>query len=96
MSTRVTLYDPIVAGTRTRTSLEIWNAIGAPLEVDHVVITIEDPHGGASGLTATPSKKTKGKYAFKYIFPAAGHYVVRVFPPEVATVFLVDVDVGAK
>ncbi|MEO7097577.1 MAG: serine/threonine-protein kinase, partial [Polyangiales bacterium] len=96
MATRVTLYDPIVAGTHTRTSLEIWNAIGAPLDVDHVVITVEDPRGGASGLTATPSKKTKGKYAFKYVFPAPGHYVVRVFPPEVATVFLVDVDVGAK
>ncbi len=94
MSSRVTLYDPIVAGTRTRTALEIWNAIGAPLEVDHVVITIEDPHGGASGLTATPSKKTKGKYAFKYVFPEPGHYIVRVFPPEVATVFFVDVDVN--
>jgi serine/threonine-protein kinase len=96
MSMRVTLYDPIVAGTRTRTALEIWNAIGAPLDVDHVVVTIEDPQGGASGLTATPSKKTKGKYAFRYIFPAPGHYVVRVFPPEVSTVFLVDVDVAAK
>ena len=96
MSTRVTLSDPIVAGTRARTALEIWNAIGAPLEVDHVVITIEDPHGGARGLTATPSKKTKGKYAFEYVFPERGHYIVRVFPPEVATVFLVDVDVGAK
>lgn len=96
MSTRVTLYDPIVAGTRTRTSLEIWNAIGAPLDVDHVVVTIEDPRGGASGITATPSKKTKGKYAFKYVFPEAGHYVIRVFPPEVATVFLVEVDVASR
>ena len=96
MSARVTLDDPIVAGTGTRTSLEIWNAIGAPLDVDHVVITIEDPLGGASGLTAAPSKKTKGKYAFKHIFPAPGHYIVRVFPPEVATVFLVDVDVGSR
>jgi serine/threonine protein kinase len=96
MSTRVTLYDPIVAGTRVRTSLEIWNAIGAPLEVPQVVVTVEDPHGTAIGLTATASKKTKGKYAFKHIFPAPGHYVVRVFPPEVASVFLVDVDVVEK
>jgi hypothetical protein len=96
MTARVTLYDPIVAGTRVRTSLELWNPIGAPLEVDHVVITVEDPHGAATGLTAAHSKKTKGKYAFRHIFPVPGHYVVRVFPPEVASVFLIDVDVVAK
>ncbi len=96
MATRVTLQDPILAGTRTLTLLEIWNAIGAPLDVDHVVITIEDPNGGAGGLTATPVKNTKGKYAFKHTFPSPGHYIVRVFPPEVATVFLVDVDVAAR
>ncbi|CAN5908103.1 hypothetical protein BH11MYX3_BH11MYX3_43450 [soil metagenome] len=96
MSARVTLYDPIVARTRTRTSLEIWNAIGAPFDVPQVVVTIEDPHGGATGITATASKRTKGKYAFKYVFPAPGHYVLRVFPPEVASVFLIDVDVGAN
>lgn len=93
MSSRVTLYDPITAGTRTRTQLEIWNAIGAPLDVPQVVVTIEAPGGGATGITAPASKRTKGKYAFRYVFPAPGHYVLRVFPPEVSTVFLIDVDV---
>ena len=96
MSSRVTLFDPIVAGTRARTSLEIWNAIGAPLEVAQVVVTVTDPSGAATGLTATPSKKTKGRYAFRHIFPVPGHYVIRVFPPEVASVFLIDVDVVAR
>ena len=32
MTARATLYDPIVAGTRVRTQLELWNAIGAPLD----------------------------------------------------------------
>lgn len=96
MSSRVTLYDPIVAGTRTRTQLEIWNAIGAPLDVPQVVVTVTDPSGAATGLTATASKKSKGRYSFRHIFPAPGHYVLRVFPPEVASVFLIDVDVDAK
>ena len=96
LTARVTLYDPIVAGTQVRTAIELWNPMGAPLESDHVVITVEDPHGAATGLTAAPSKKTKGKYAFRHIFPVPGHYVVRVFPPEVASVFLIDVDVVAK
>ncbi len=93
MASRVTLYDPIAAGTRTRTQLEIWNAIGAPLDVPQVVVTIEAPGGGATGITAPASKRTKGKYAFRYVFPTPGHYVLRVFPPEVSTVFLIDVDV---
>ncbi len=94
MSARVTLYDPIIARTRTRTSLEIWNAIGAPFDVPQIVVTIEDPQGGATGITAVASRRAKGTYAFKYVFPAPGHYVLRVFPPEVASVFLIDVDVA--
>jgi len=95
-ASRVTLYDPIVAGTRTRTQLEIWNAIGAPLDAPQVVVTITDPSGAATGLTATASKKTKGRYAFRHVFPTPGHYVLRVFPPEVASVFLIDLDVIAR
>ncbi len=96
MSARVTLYDPIVARTRTRTSLEIWNAIGAPFDVPQIVVTIEDPQGGATGITATAEKRNKGTFAFDYVFPKPGHYVLRVFPPEVASMFLIDVDVEAN
>ena len=93
MSTRATLYDPIIAGTRVRTQLEIWNAIGAPLDASQVVVTIEDPQGAASGLTALASKKQKGRYSFKHVFSVPGHYVLRIFPPEAASVFTIDVDV---
>ncbi|MBA3460266.1 MAG: protein kinase [Deltaproteobacteria bacterium] len=96
LTTRVTLHDPIVAGTPVSTVIELWNPIGGPLEADHVVITVEDPHGAATGMTASPAKKSKGKYAFRHIFPVPGRYVVRVFPPEAASVFMIDVDVVSK
>ena len=95
MATRATLYDPIVAGKRVRTQFEVWNAIGAPLEVSHLVITIEDPQGGATGTTAPRSKRSPGRFAFFHVFPVAGRYTVRVFPPEATSVFTIDVDVVA-
>jgi serine/threonine-protein kinase len=93
MAARATLHDPIVAGKRTWTTLEVWNAIGAPLEVDHLVLTIEAPDGTATGVTAPHSKTAKGRYGLPHIFEAPGHYVLRVFPPEAATVFTIDLDV---
>ena len=95
MSARATLYDPIVAGKTVATQLEIWNAIGGPLEAPQVVITVEDPHGMAVGITAPAAKKTRGRYWFRHTFEAPGHYVLRVFPPEGASVFTIDVDVAA-
>ena len=95
MSARATLYDPIVAGKTVTTQLEIWNAIGGPLEASQVVITVEDPHGTAVGITAPAAKKTRGRYWFRHTFAAPGHYVLRVFPPEGASVFTIDVDVVA-
>ncbi len=93
MTQRTTLYDPIVAGTRARTTFELWNAIGAPIEASNLVVTIEGPDGKATGVSAKPSKRTKGKFAFQHIFAAPGHYVLRVFPPEAHSVFTVDLDV---
>ena len=95
MSARATLYDPIVAGKTVATQLEIWNAIGGPLEAPQVVVTVEDPHGTAVGITATAGKKARGRYWFKHTFATPGHYVLRVFPPEGASVFTIDVDVTA-
>ena len=95
MSLRATLYDPITAGTRTRTRLEFWNAIGAPLAAAQVVVTVEDPRGTASGFTAPASARAKGTFGFTHTFPVAGHYLLRVFPPEGASVFTIDLDVVA-
>jgi tRNA A-37 threonylcarbamoyl transferase component Bud32 len=94
MSARATLYDPIVAGKAVTTQLEIWNAIGGPLEASQVVVTVEDPHGMAVGITAPAANKIRGRYWFKHTFEAPGHYVLRVFPPEGASVFTIDVDVA--
>ena len=96
MTQRTTLYDPIVAGTRARTTFELWNAIGAPIEATNLVVTIEGPDGKATGVSAKPSRRTKGKFAFQHIFPAPGHYVLRVFPPEAHSVFTVELDVEAR
>jgi serine/threonine protein kinase len=96
MTQRTTLYDPIVTGTRIRTTFELWNAIGAPIEAQNLVVTIEGPDGKATGVSAKPSKRTKGKFAFHHIFATPGHYVLRVFPPEAHSVFTVDLDVQPK
>ncbi|MBA3452449.1 MAG: protein kinase [Deltaproteobacteria bacterium] len=94
MTTRATIYDPIVAGKRARTQLEVWNAIGAPLDVSHLVITIEDPlRNTATGTTAPRSKRSAGRFAFWHVFETPGRYKVRVFPPEATSVFTIDIDV---
>jgi hypothetical protein len=93
MATRATLYDPIAAGTRVRTRLEVWNAIGAPIDVPNLVITIEDPEGNATGITALRSTRAKGRFGFWHVFPKPGRYRMRVFPPEATSVFTIDVDV---
>ncbi|MFN0253244.1 MAG: serine/threonine-protein kinase [Kofleriaceae bacterium] len=96
MTQRTTLYDPIVAGTRVRTTFELWNAIGAPIQAANLVVTIEGPDGKATGVSAQPSKRTKGKFAFHHVFATPGHYVLRVFPPEAHSVFTVDLDVQSR
>jgi serine/threonine-protein kinase len=96
MSARTTIYDPIIAGINARTQIELWNAIGAPVESPELVVTVEDPQGKATGTTARASRDTKGRYGFSHVFPAPGHYVIRIFPPEAPTVFTLDVDVEAR
>lgn len=96
MTQRTTLYDPIVAGTRVRTSFELWNALGAPIEATNLVLTIEGPDGKATGVNAKPSRRTKGKFAFHHIFATPGRYVLRVFPPEAHSVFTVELEVAPR
>ncbi len=93
MVTRATLYDPIVAGTRTRTMFEVWTKLGAPFEAHHLVVTIEGPGGTVAGISAQPSKREVGRYAFWHVFPVPGRYVVRVFPPTAVSMFTFEIDV---
>ena len=93
MTTRVTLYDPIIARTRVWTQVEVWNAIGAPLDVSHLVITIEDPKGNATGTTAPRSKLSAGRFEFWHVYSVPGRYTLRVFPPEATSVFTIRIDV---
>ncbi len=96
MTTRATLYDPIVAGTRVRTAFEVWNGLGHPFDVAHLIVTIEGPTGEATGVTAPRSRRAAGRFAFWYVFPSPGRYVLRVFPPEAASVFTIEIDVEAS
>ena len=96
MTQRTTLYDPILAGVRVQTVFELWNAMGAPVEAAQLVVTLEGPDGTATGLTARPSRTTKGRFTFNHVFPAPGAYVLRVFPPEAHSVFTLDLKVEGR
>ncbi|MGE0869678.1 MAG: serine/threonine-protein kinase [Kofleriaceae bacterium] len=93
MSVRVTLYDPIQAGKSVRTSFELWDGLGAPFTAPHVVVTVEDEHGTASGFAAAASNRTPGRYSFRHVFPAPGRYVMRLFPPSAASEFQFELEV---
>jgi len=96
MATRTTLRDPIVAGRRVRTSIEVWDALGAPLEAPHLVITIEGPDGEATGLIAPRSRHNAGRFAFWHVFPSPGRHILRVFPPEASSVFTLELEVEGR
>jgi serine/threonine protein kinase len=89
---RVLVPDPIVAGHDIRPHLEIKNKLGQPVTANEVVVTMADAKG-ATGVSARPHGNHAGHYAFEYRFPAAGHYVMRVFPPSVDSVFELPLDV---
>ena len=96
LTARVTVPAQLVAGARTRPEIEMWNALGAPLERKILVITIEDPQGKATGVNAERLAGAPGRFGFDHVFPAAGLYVVRVFPPESMSVFTIELDVEAR
>jgi serine/threonine-protein kinase len=84
--------DPISAGHDVRAHLEIKNKLGQPVKASEVVVTVSDGKH-ANGLSAQPHGDKPGHYIFNYDFPAAGHYVVRVFPPSVDSAFELPLDV---
>ena len=96
LTARVTLPERVVAGAHIRTEIEMWNALGAPLERKILVITIEDPQGKATGVNAERLAGAPGRFGFGHVFPTAGLYLVRVFPPESMTVFTIELDVEPR
>jgi len=89
---KVVLPDPIVAGQVVPLHLAIKNKLGQPVKSPSIVVTVANARG-ATGLNAHPHGDEPGHYALAYTFPAAGHYVVRVFPPSVDSAFELPLDV---
>jgi hypothetical protein len=87
----VTIPDPIVANQVVRPRIEIKNKLGQPIKTAELVVTIADA-SGPTGLVAHPRHRGPG-YAFNYTFPHPGQYVMRVFPPSVASAFEIPLDV---
>jgi hypothetical protein len=92
MLVQATVAEHIIAGKETRLRLEIKNKLGQPVVADELVVTVADTSGAAKGLAAK-ARSTKGRYGFRYTFPQAGHYTLRVFPPSVDSVFEIALDV---
>jgi hypothetical protein len=84
----------IHAGTEVLTHFEITNKLGGAFPATHVVVTIADPEGGATGLTAVMHGDHPGHYVFRHAFPHAGHYVVRIFPSETEAMSTIELDVA--
>ena len=91
---RVLLPDPIQVGERVGFHIEIWNKLGQPIDAPDLVVTVEDPHGTAAGLSAKGhGEKEKRHFGFHHRFAEPGHYNVRIFPPGSSSMFQLDVDV---
>lgn len=91
---RALLPEPIHAHESVGFHLELWNKLGQPIDAPELVVTVEDPHGTAAGLSAKGhGAKEKRHFGFHYRFPSDGHYAVRVFPPGSSSTFQLDVTV---
>ncbi len=85
--------DPIAAGVSIRPHLELKNKLGQPIVAAELVVTIADDRGAVTGLTAHSHIENSGHFGFRYTFPRAGHYVLRVFPPSADSSFEIPLDV---
>jgi len=90
------LPETIVAKRAIRPRIEIKNKLGQPIVTKELVVTITGQQGsddsGPTGLVAHPRRNGPG-YGFRYTFPHAGRYTLKVFPPSVASAFEIDLDV---
>jgi serine/threonine protein kinase len=89
----VRVPDPILATQLIHPRIEIKNKLGQPIKTNELVVTIADASNSPTGLVAHPRKTGGPGYSFKYAFPHPGHYVMRVFPPSVASAFEIALEV---
>ncbi|MEP6864940.1 MAG: protein kinase [Deltaproteobacteria bacterium] len=87
----VEVPDPIVANVLVHPHIEIKNKLGQAIKTSELVVTVVSDTG-ATGLVAHPRARGPG-YAFRYTFPHAGRYTLKVFPPSVASAFEIPLDV---
>jgi hypothetical protein len=90
---RALVPDVVHATVPASAHLEIKTKLGSPFRAKEVVVTIEDPHGNATGQTATMHGDTAGHYVFHHTFAEPGPYIVRIFPSETETVSTLELDV---
>ena len=92
---RVRVPETIRAKVPARTQIRVLSKFGEAIEAAEVVVTIEDTRGAATGYTArrrTPAGQPP-YFGFRHAYPAPGHYVMRVFPPDSDSVFRFELDV---
>jgi serine/threonine-protein kinase len=87
----VEVPDPIVANQLVHPHIDIKNKLGQTIKTSELVVTVVSDTG-ATGLVAHPRSRGPG-YAFRYTFPHAGRYMLKVFPPSVASAFEIPLDV---
>lgn len=91
---RVWVPDPMrprAAGHRV--FFELRTKLGKLLPAETIVVTIQDPNGKATGLTARPRQQEPDQFGFHHDFKAPGTYLVRIFPPGTASAFDVPIEV---
>ncbi len=88
-SVRVVLPEQVRADEEARLEVELWSDDGRPITSGDVVITVEgdgEPRGYAASRRGTV-------YTVTHHFAQPGRARVRIFPPDGASSFVVEVDV---
>lgn len=91
-SVRVSLPAAVTVGQRVDVDIELWTDDGVPIISPDVVVTVEDgsePHGYAARLRGST-------YRVFHRFRNAGTARLRVFPPNGASSFVLEIDVSAS
>jgi len=78
---RTWIPDPFRVG-RAWVRLELRNKLGAPIVADTLLVTVEDPAGTATAVTAYLRHDDPNQFVFSYDYKLPGTYQLRVFPPE--------------
>jgi len=93
--TKVSIPDPIRAKVDARVRIRVLTKLGKLLAVEQLVVTVQDANGATTGFTARRRARDGQEFfSFRHVFPAPGKYVMRIFPPESDSEFLVDLVVN--